>query len=376
MRVGLVAYLLHDGKSYRAAGVSTYIRQLLTHLPRVRPDLECLAFHGSDGTPPPGLTSAPSLLPTVNPSIRIVWEQLGLPFEAWTRQIDLVHGIVNVVPLLSPIPAVVTVHDLAFLRHPERFHHRRALYLRTAVTASVRRARHVIAVSASTRDDLVELLKLPGDSITVVHPGVDSGFAPLGVEAVHRFRRRIFDGRPFILHVGTLEPRKNLDVLIRAYAQLRQAEHVPHLLALVGSRGWMYDALFALVRDLHLESDVRFVDYVPPSDLPLWYNGADLFTYPSAYEGFGLPVAEAMACGVPVITSSSSSLAEVSGGACLMVETGSTGALQTAMSRVLHDSSLAAEMRRLGLARAARFDWNRTATETAAVYDRVWSETR
>jgi glycosyltransferase involved in cell wall biosynthesis len=168
--------------------------------------------------------------------------------------------------------------------------------------------------------------------------------------------------------VGTLEPRKNQDVLIRAYARLKRRLGLPHVLALVGARGWMYEPLFALARDLGLGSDVRFVDYVAPSDLPLWYNCADLFAYPSVYEGFGLPVLEAMACGAPVVTSSTSSLGEIAGDACLTVEPGSEEALEAAMARILEDASVRAPLRSAGPVRASQFSWEKTALQTAAVY--------
>jgi glycosyltransferase involved in cell wall biosynthesis len=171
--------------------------------------------------------------------------------------------------------------------------------------------------------------------------------------------------------VGTLEPRKNIDVLIRAFAHVRRVLGVPHLLILAGARGWMYGPLFALVQDLALQEAVRFVDYVAPEELPLWYNGADLFAYPSAYEGFGLPLVEAMACGAPAVTSASSSLVEVSAGATLTVEPGSVETLQLAITRVLEDPTLAADLRRRGIERAAAFSWRSTAEQTVGVYESV-----
>jgi glycosyltransferase involved in cell wall biosynthesis len=145
-------------------------------------------------------------------------------------------------------------------------------------------------------------------------------------------------------------------------------EGIPHVLAIIGARGWMYESLFELVAQLGLQRDVRFLDYVPPDALPLWYNGAELFAYPSAYEGFGLPVLEAMACGVPVITSSSSSLREVAGDACLTVEPGSVEALETAMVRILENHELQQQLRASGLTRASQFSWERCAAGTLEAY--------
>lgn len=371
MRVGLLAYLMHSGADYRAAGVSTYARELLSHLAQAEPAHEYLAFHGSDSRSVPGVQSVVSPLPTVRAPIRIAWEQLGFPWQALAAGIDVVHGMVNVVPLLARQPSVVTVHDLAFLRHPERFPRAKTVYLRSAVHASVRRSRHIIAVSESTRRDVVELLAVPEECVTVIYPGVASTFRPLIHEDVESFRQSVFGGRPYILHVGTLEPRKNVDILVRAFARVRASSGLPHVLALVGARGWMYKSLFELVSQLGLEDQVHFVEYVPAHDLPFWYNGADLFAYPSAYEGFGLPVVEAMACGVPVVTSASSSLSELAGDACLTVEPGSPESLQVAMTRILESPDLQSRLREAGRMRAGRFSWERTARATIDIYERL-----
>jgi glycosyltransferase involved in cell wall biosynthesis len=217
----------------------------------------------------------------------------------------------------------------------------------------------------------MELLGIRAERISVVYPAADSRFAPLGAEETWRFRKERLDGRPYVLNVGTLEPRKNADVLIRAFADIRQELDLPHLLVFVGGRGWMFDSLFDLVRELGVQDAVRFQGPVAPEELPLWYNAADLFAYPSVYEGFGLPVLEAMACGVPTITTQSSSLAEVAGSACLTVEPGSQEALGAAMQQLLGSVDLRNALRMAGLVRAAEFSWERTATHTVQVYEKV-----
>jgi glycosyltransferase involved in cell wall biosynthesis len=273
-----------------------------------------------------------------------------------------------VLPELVTGPTVVTVHDLSFLRHPDRLSARRRWYLEWAVGRSARRADWVIAVSRSTRDDLAELAGVPGEKISVIPLGVDPSFKPA---SSHPSRPTPLDGRPYILHVGTLEPRKNLDVLVHAFARLREAAHLPHALVLVGARGWSYEPVLQLVKSLGLDDHVRFVDYVGPVDLPRWYTDADLFAFPSVYEGFGLPVLEAMACGLPVVTTDSSSLRELAVDAALLVEPGSPEALEDAMRRILEDRSLRDRLRAKGLERAARYSWEATARETARVYEAV-----
>jgi glycosyltransferase involved in cell wall biosynthesis len=360
VRVGVDAYLLHGGGGYRSAGVSTYTGNLLRALPPASPNNEYVAFLNRGVVGPPDVSPASAPFDVSRPAIRALWEQVGLPAAAARSGVDVLHGAVNVIPLLYGRPTVVTVHDLSFFRFPERLTRARRVYLGAAVSLSARRATRVIAVSENTKRDLVELLGVEDERIHVVYPGVSDQFRPLPASAIPF-------GRPYILHVGTLEPRKNIDLLIRAYAGLRRRD-VDHALVLIGARGWMYQNLFDLVQRLDLRDHVRFLDYVPPTELPRWYNGADLFVYPSAYEGFGLPVLEAMACGTPVITSSSSSLGELAGGACLTIETGSHEELEETMVRGLQDSSLRDTLREAGLRRAERFTWMRTAAETAAVY--------
>ncbi|MDQ2741296.1 MAG: glycosyltransferase family 4 protein [Chloroflexota bacterium] len=370
MRIGLCAYLLHAGSDYRAAGVSTYARQLIEHLPRNAPQHEYLAFVGRDAPPLP-VRSVVAPAPTWRAATRIGWEQAALPLLAARERVDVLHGTVNVVPLLARQPSVVTVHDLAFVRHPERFAIAKRGYLRAAVSASTRRAAHLIAVSENTKRDLVELWNVPEEKISVVYSGVDRRYRPAAPSESMKFRNERFEGRPIILHVGTLEPRKNVDMLVRAFAGARRELGLPHILALVGAPGWRYQSLFDLVRDLGLQGAVHFAGYVPPDELPDWYNASDFFAYPSVYEGFGFPVAEAMACGVPTITTNSSALVEVAGDACVTVEPGSEEALRGAIVRLAEDGKLRVQLRERGLRRAATFSWDETARMTAQVYDRV-----
>lgn len=362
MRISIIAYLLQHGRDFRSAGVSVYADQLLRALPTACPNLEITAHTGPRAPSIPGVRTVRSPIDTRRAAPRILWEQVsGRLLSA--RQ-DILHGTVNTIPLAAPIPTVVTIHDLSFLRFPDRLPRARRAFLSAAVPASARRATRVIAISESTKRDIVELIGIPEGRISVVYQGVDAAFrpGPSDISAAH------FAGRPYILHVGTVEPRKNLDILVRAYAALRR-DGIPHALALVGPRGWMDDPVFAVIRELGLQDDVRLAGYVPPADLPRWYNGADLFAFPSAYEGFGLPILEAMACGVPTVTSNGSSLGEVAGTAALTVDAGSVEDLHDAMGRILSDQNLAARLRDLGRARAAKFTWESTARGTAAVYE-------
>jgi glycosyltransferase involved in cell wall biosynthesis len=232
----------------------------------------------------------------------------------------------------------------------------------------------VIAISQHTKQEVVDLLRVPEERISVVYPGIDEVFMPLPPQRVEDFRRARLGARQYILYVGTLEPRKNIDVLIRAFGRARRALDLPHVLVMVGARGWQYESLFALAQDPAVRGAVRFEGYAGAEVLPLWYNGADLFVYPSAYEGLGLPVLEAMACGAPTITTSTSSLAEIAGDAAVVVESGSEEALEVAIRELLGNDEKRRRIRQAGLVRAGQFGWHRAATETVRVYERVGSQ--
>jgi glycosyltransferase involved in cell wall biosynthesis len=265
---------------------------------------------------------------------------------------------------------VITVHDLSFLFYPQGFRALNRSYLQLLTRLSARRARRVIAVSHSTKRDLVQHYRLLPDKVDVIHNGVDASFRPLPADQVAAFRTRAGLPDRFVLFVGTLEPRKNVARLIEAYAQLPK-ERPP--LMLVGGRGWLYDDIFARVEALDLSDEVRFVGYVPAEDLPCWYNAAELFVYPSLYEGFGLPPLEAMACGTAVITSTASSLPEVVGEAGLLVDPAEPAALAMAMEQILSDRELRETVRAAGRVRAQGFSWKETARCTVDSYQRAWT---
>jgi glycosyltransferase involved in cell wall biosynthesis len=363
-QIGLNAQLLSGQRSYRAAGLHRYILGLLAHLPGVDPRFAYTAFTGEE-TPVPdrALQVRRTSLPTHRPFGRLVWEQMVQP--ALAPGYDLLHGLAYVTPLLSGKPTIVTVHDLSFLRTPERFRLANRTYLRILTALSVRRARRVIAVSEHTKHDLMNVYGLPGDKIDVVYSGLDAHFKRASRHAIEEFRAA--HGLPdrFILYLGTIEPRKNLSTLIRAYAKVRPSGVK---LVCAGGRGWMYQDVFQTVEELRLSREVIFPGFLPDDDLPLWYSAAEAFVYPSAYEGFGLPVIEALACGAPTITTDSSSLPEAAGDAALLVPPDNTAALADALERLLHDPALQSDLAARGPRQALRFNWRQTACHTARVY--------
>jgi len=312
-------------------------------------------------------------LPTHNPLMRILWEQAFLPWELARRRVRLLHATAFVSPVLAWLPTVLTVYDLSFALFPESFRPFNRWYLNTMTRRSARRADAVIAISRSTADDLHRLWGIPESRIHVAYPGADADFRPLPAPEVAAFREAKGLPPQYILFVGTLEPRKNVVRLVEAFAALK-ARGLPHKLVLAGGKGWLYEPIFAAIEGLGLQGDVILPGFVSRQELPLWYNGAALFAYPSLYEGFGLGPLEAMACGTPVVVSKRASLPEVVGEAGLQVDAEDANGLADAMASVLTSPSLAEQMRARGQQRAAGFTWEQTARDTARVYETIWSE--
>ncbi|MFQ6014991.1 MAG: glycosyltransferase family 4 protein [Anaerolineae bacterium] len=372
MRIGLNAQLLSLTETYRGAGINWYIRNLLLNLPQAGPRHHYIAFLNEKGISShhPALTLRRSRLPTAKPLVRILWEQLWQPWAALREGTDLLHCLAFVRPLFSLCPVVITIYDLSFLLFPASFKPANRLYLTYLTRYSVKRAARLIAISASTKNDLAKLLQVPEQKVDVVHCGVDKTFRPIEDQRqLAAFRSKRGLPEKVILFVGTIEPRKNVIGLIAAYSHLK--EDFPHVLVIGGAKGWFYEEVFEVVERLGLRERVIFPGYIPQSELPLWYNAAQLFVYPSLYEGFGLPVLEAMACGTPVITSSTSSLPEVVGQAGLTVDPLNSEEIGQAMRQMLGDNELWDQMRQRGLERAREFSWLRTAQETVRVYERA-----
>ena len=372
MRVGILGHLLSFAGDYRQAGVSRYIEFLARALPAVAPGDEFLLFTGPEagndaGRFPAGLTPLSGRLPTRRPEVRILWEQVVAPAVLASRRVDVVHAPVNVAPLLAPAPTVVTVHDLAFLRFPEQYPGAKQRYLNLLTRRSVERASRVIAVSENTRRDVLQNYRVPAARVVTVPNGLDPAVKPVtDPAALAAFRREHGLPERFLLFVGTLQPRKNLVGLLRAVARAGDRLDLP--LVVVGGAGWQYAPIFDEVAALGIRDRVTFAGYAEGRTLASWYSAATAFVFPSLYEGFGLPVLEAMACGTPVVTSATSSLPEVAGDAALLVDPSDVEALAAALVRVASDSGLREDLGRRGLARARGFSWERTARETVAVY--------
>lgn len=378
------AGLLHIGinllsESPVMAGVGTFSRNLLLNLAALDTEnrytvlldhrtMPCYFFERE------GFHFAPFHVPVGSNVWRRVWEQLIPPLVARRLGLDLIHSIANVSLVAAPVKTVVTIHDLTLYTMPRRFGRLKHIYLRLLVPYTARRAGAIITDSASTRADIARYCRVRPDRITVVHLGVSEDFRPVDDTIVHSIARRYGVPEHYMLFVGKLEPGKNIVRLIEAFARLGDAAR-EYVLVIVGAKGWLYDEVFRRVEDLGLEKRVLFLGYVPLVDLPALYSGADLFVFPSLYEGFGLPPLEAMACGTPTVVSNVSSLPEVVGDAAELIDDPcDVDQIADAMRRVLSDPDRKADLSARGLEHAARFTWQKTAQRTMQVYRKVCSE--
>ncbi len=407
MHLVLGAYLLSGTPGYRQAGIHQYSRVLIEQLaadesrlpgpitalvsPSAREQLAGLQQAGLQPTHAQ-LTIRLASRNTEDPWRRIWVEQIETP--GVLRDIDgaLYHGLAFVAPLRAPCPTVITVHDLSFITRPETHKPLNRIYLSLFTRWSCRQAARVIAVSEWTRRDVISRLGVAPERIDVIPHGVHPRFKPLPADEVTAFKREQSISDQAIFFLGSLEPRKNLVTLIEAFGMVSsqklvvssqksvdssqmtddRGERTEAQLIIGGAPGWKYEPIFARVKALGLESRVRFVGQIAQEALPAWYNACAVFAYPSWYEGFGLPVLEAMACGAPVVTSSATSLPEVVGDAGLMVDPLDVRGLADALTGVLSDPGRRQQMRAASLRRAAQFTWQATAARTVETYMRAW----
>jgi alpha-1,3-rhamnosyl/mannosyltransferase len=360
-------------------GVGQYIRQLMAAI-EARGDVQPRYFYASHW----GRKAVASPVAAIDDVKRVVKKVLPYPYlvsRAGQRLMfsggmrlmrpHLYHEP-NYVALPWDGPLVVTVHDLSFVHHPESHPKDRLEHFARFLPGTLERAAHVITDSETVRREALAHFGLDPKRVTAIHLGVGPEFAPRDAAATAPVlaRHGLVHGG-YLLSVGTLEPRKNLALAMRAWASLPKGVRGGRPLVVAGAKGWLNDSLVALVERLEREGAVRFLGFVPQEDLPVLYAGALAMAYPSRYEGFGLPVVEAMACGVPVVTSSASCLPEIAGEAALLADPDDEAAMARALRSLVEDAALRERLGRAGIARAREFTWARCAERTVGIYRAV-----
>jgi glycosyltransferase involved in cell wall biosynthesis len=369
-----VAYTIGiDARKAQDFGIGTYIRNLLRHLGELDQDNRYVLFTGATGRDL--LSDLPEnfhLLVERSP-VYSVRELVALSWKLFRLRLDLYHATHYVLPAVVPCRVVVTIHDLIHLLYPDFLPSRLALlYAQGMIRRALARADQVITVSENTKADLLEFFAVDAGKIEVVHNGVEEVFRQrLADEDVERWLRHLGIERPYVLFVGNPKPHKNLDNLVQAYARARLLHPFEARLVCVGARRKAEFKIYQRAVQLGVGDHVHLLGHVAQEALPALYQGADLFLYPTLYEGFGLPVVEAMACGTPVITSNTSSLKEIAEGYAYLVDPLDVTAIAEAIAHCMADPERRDSLGELGRRRSKDFQWRRTAELTLAVYRRA-----
>jgi glycosyltransferase involved in cell wall biosynthesis len=374
VRIGIDATALPPNP----VGAGNYIIQLVRTLAAMDTGHEFVIFAQQQGRELIGELASPHchwvVVPDMSPALRLLWEQVQLPALVKNSKVDLLHSLHYTRPVVLPCKSVVTFHDMTFFLFPELHTRVKRLFFPLAIRYSARHADALITISESTRTDAMRILRIPPERIFAAPLGISADFRPIDDPALLEQGRQAHHlPDKFILYVGLIEPRKNIPFLLKAYARLLKQGNPPHLV-LVGRQGWMYDQVIKLIEQLKLEGKVQFAGYISPQNLPIVYNLAQIFVYPSTYEGFGFPPLEAMACGIPVITTAISAMLDNVGDAGLLIPPQDELALSSALQTLLDDGSLRNQLSIAGRLRAAEFTWHRTAMETLKVYQQVGAQ--
>lgn len=353
-------------------GPRTYVLGLLEALLRNDRENDYVVFYNE----PSHLGRFPRakevVLPGKNPLARLWREHVLLPLACRREKIDVLHCPKSAIPFFTPCPTVVTLHDLIPLKHPETEKVAARIYWRLQIPIAARRSDFIITDSEHARGEILTDFGVPPEKVRAVMLGFDPAMiAPRDNDHGLRIRGRYGLPASYILYVGTIQPRKNLDTLIEAFSRLKKEGFYQGKLVIVGRKGWLYDKLFARITELHLDSQVIFTGFVPDEELPYIFDAARVFVYLSLFEGFGLPPLEAMACGVPVITSNTTSLPEVVGDAGIAIPPLDVAQVTAALKSVIEDPVMAAAMKEKGSIRARSFSWDVAAATTLEIYKSV-----
>lgn len=312
-----------------------------------------------------------SIIPESHP-LNELWENLVLPMYLRRKKIEIFHSPAFFLPVFKlRTKKIVTIPDLAVFKYPDAFPCKFSKYLQFMIKQSVKRADRIIAVSNFVKDEIINLLRVKEEKISVIYLGIDPPFIPPSereAERIDNFREARGLSRGFILYAGTIEPRKNIINLIRAFSILKQ-EGFKHKLVLGGKKGWLYEDIFKESENSRFKEDIIFTEYIPDEELRLYYSSCDTFVYPSIYEGFGLPPLEAMSCAAPVVVSDIPVFREVLGDAPIFVDAYRPESIAEGIDKILMDTKLREEMILKGKERAKSFTWGKTAKDTLKLYE-------
>lgn len=367
MRIGIDASTIGT-----QGGPRTYVLNLIESLLKIDKENEYVLFYNSEEHIGKFPQAKEVIVPYSNPATRLFREHLLMAYHYKRERLDIIHNPKSAISLLKPCKTVVTIFDLIPITNPETEKWMARIYWKVQIPAAARHADFVITSSEFAKREIIRRYGTPEDRIKVIPIAYNNHCRPLnpGQEA-DEVRRKYSIPDRYILYVGTIQPRKNIDMLVKAYSKLVKTKGVTHKLVITGRKGWLYGPLFELIKSEGLEQNVIFTGFVSDEELPYIYNGAELFVYLSLFEGFGIPPLEAMACGVPVICSDATSLPEVVGDAGILVNPMDQEGVEKAILSVLESPSLSLEMRERGFLQARKYSWERTAIETLRVYKKL-----
>lgn len=372
MRVGISGYELARAEK---TGIGMYIRRSVEYLPLCGGEHIFSVYVPRNSSGNSADNPACEWIRLPDPGRSLLWNLLIMPLYLYCNPPDVYFSPWRSLPLLCPSLTVILVPDLAFLVYPDFYTGKERALLKHLTAHGVKRAATIITLSESSKADLLNHYHVDEEKIFVTHlaPGIDIRGLEQKAADLERVRRTYGFGEKYILFVGTLQPQKNISRLIEAFALARKEEHVRDFqLVLAGQKGWFYDSIFHQVERLGLEKEVVFTGYVPQRDLAPLMVGAGAFVFPSLYEGFGIPILDAMACGIPVITSSVSSMPEVAGDAALLVDPKSSSEIAGAIRRLLEDEPLRRDLVQRGYENLKRFSWEKCARETLRAFESAY----
>lgn len=367
MRIGIDASTIGT-----QGGPRTYVLNLIESLLKIDKENEYVIFYNSKEHLGKFPQAREVVVPFSNPATRLFREHLLMAYHYKKERLDLVHNPKSAISILKPCKTVVTIFDLIPIMYPETEKWMARIYWKTQIPVAAHNADFVITSSEFAKKEIVSRYNISEDRIAVIPIAYNSYCKPVESKTeMESVKEKYAIPDKYILYVGTIQPRKNIALLIKAYASLVKRKGIDHKLVITGRKGWLYAPLFDLIKSEGMEERIVFTGFVPDEELPYIYGGAELFVYLSLFEGFGIPPLEAMACGVPVICSNATSLPEVAGDAGILVNPTDQKAVEVAILNVLENPVLRTELREKGFLQAKKFSWERTAGETLRIYKEV-----